>query len=277
MTKLIAKRPAIIFSLVLLALITAGGASYILVSGSKSSPVVLATYKDKPAMSDGLIDQAVWDDVGAATVTTENGAIVKLKAIYTKDKFYMRALFSDSWPDSTDTMLLLFNVDNSIIGFNERGFSAFERRSALEQKKAGATEWWPYFMKGGRSIKGWQTQQGNVWRAVPGREYRRVAWNIGLTGKTSDEIGLLQNYPYDAELQRAVDDVSARMDWAEYGTWTVEFSRQLNTGHPREVVFAPKQAAAVDYRFGLGIRAEGEKLNTAAPLILEFAPIGTGQ
>lgn len=138
------RRVLIIIGGVVLVLVLAGGAAYWYAVSRPGAYVLEAKHVAGEPRVDGNGADPVWRDAAALTVPIERGAPVMLKAVYTNSKVFFLATYEDKSKDAADSvwqydgrdwkhgpiadeLSLFFNVDNSIIGFTEKGFGVMNR------------------------------------------------------------------------------------------------------------------------------------------------------
>jgi hypothetical protein len=143
----------------------------------KSRPVVRAVFSNVAPKVDGR-DEAVWKKAPAAAIKIiKTGEIVQVKALYTKTRIYVKAYYPDkthdfidrpwvfdgtSWKQrgQQDSLCFIWNINDSIRGFNERGFSILTQ--GLEQNRHP----WEILVNGGsaRAAPAWfKKQLGDFW------------------------------------------------------------------------------------------------------------------
>lgn len=137
------KRLAIIYSAVLL-VVALAGVSYWFFFVRQPSNVLWAKYVKEAPRIDGDSQDAVWRDAEPLTIPIQNGQPVTIKAVYTTQKVFFLATYKDSTKNNVDSiweydgqkwkvgpkadqLSLFFDVNDSIIGFKEKGFAVMNQ------------------------------------------------------------------------------------------------------------------------------------------------------
>jgi hypothetical protein len=149
---------------------------------SSYPPVVKAVFRQNLPARNGLADSSVWMGTPATSVKTIGGPTIKVQSFYTKDSVYIHAEYADSSPQRSyqpwvfdgkswkkdgygDMLALVFDIDDSIVGYPEKGpvvFSTVPATGPLAKLLAG-TPWWPYYLQADKNDKSTWGQRADIW------------------------------------------------------------------------------------------------------------------
>ncbi len=159
---------------VVVAVIALGVLIYFL---TRPSYALKATFVNKEPDLNGKGDDGVWQEAEEVVIPVENGNEVTLKAIYTKEKLFFLAKFKDKTKDyidepwsydgkkwtrgrSSDQFALFFEIDDSIVDFDKKGFEVMTFGFKPQLKI------WEFGIKGPRTKRSpWKgyNQRADVW------------------------------------------------------------------------------------------------------------------
>lgn len=138
------KKIGIIVGIIVLVIVVAGGAIYWYVFVRPPGYVLRATAVSKEPVIDGNAGDAVWKEAEGTTIPIKGGSPVTVKAVYTKEKVFFLATYKDATKNNVDEVLeydgknwrsgptadelsLFFDIGDSIVGFQEKGFAVMNK------------------------------------------------------------------------------------------------------------------------------------------------------
>lgn len=139
-----AKRLGIIIGIISIVAVVVGGAICWYVFLRPPRYLLQAASVDKEPVINGKDGDSVWKEAEETIIPIEGGAPVTLKAVYTKKKVFFLATYKDSTKNdvdevweydgqkwkvgpTADELSLFFDIGDSIIGFQEKGFAVMNR------------------------------------------------------------------------------------------------------------------------------------------------------
>jgi hypothetical protein len=148
---------------------------------SPTKIILKATRVNAPPTVDGVLSDPAWTTAVPLTVETRNGPPVKLRAVINSGRVYIQASWADSTKNDMDTpwfydgatwkkepgddvLILLWNIDNSINDFNDRGASIVKQMPRSFARVRGF------------EIPGVKPKTG-LW---PGRNQKGDIWDLAL-------------------------------------------------------------------------------------------------
>lgn len=218
-------------------------------------------------MVDGILTDAAWKQASPLTVKTTGGPPVVFRAVTSQGKVFVQAAWADSTKNDMDTpwvfdgsswvnqpgddvLILLWNINNSITGFNARGASLVDQTPRDFARVRG------FVIQGRKPSKG-------LW---PGRNQKGDIWDLAL-GLTNP-LGLAN------DLYMGVDPEYLK-DPANKQPRLVTLSDAYTEGTPwtRNLATGAAGSSGPAYRFKPGRNPR----NTPRPTIADLAPLQPGE
>lgn len=276
-----------------------------IISHAQKSLICIKT--DAPPVVDGAID-ALWQtapEIGTVDTTDKTDPVnIRLKSVHTAGKIYILAVFPDPdesrrhkfwiWdaqkkqyfigPEREDRFVIKWNIGDNL-----------STNLGVDADNPYSADIW-YWKAHRTDPKGFADDKIQTYSLIPGKKKKQVIsktgkkWFLnrrGDQGSAAYKTRLFFDYQGDQinqyDYRQATGsrgDIRAKGRWKD-GSWTIEFERNLDTGHEDDVKFSIDQK----FLFGVSvyeIAGREPDLNIdiplfgcgkiSEPLILEFRP-----